>query len=112
MTTIWNTLGQMMVLVGDLLALVAAGAGLLALLGEQRHWSRPMMRQIWSNGIFGLLLGGIGLLAKLTAAGMKAEANGYIFALGNGVVAGLLVLGLLSMAGAYLLRRSRPHELE
>lgn len=108
MAIIWSTLGEMMVLVGDLLLLVAAGAGLLALIGERRQWDRRSMRQIWSNGIFAALLGGVGLVAKMTTAELVPEPNGYVFGLSNGVVGGLLLLALLLLGIAYWLRRQQP----
>ena len=108
MATIWNTLGEMMVLVGDLLALVAAGAGLLALLGEQRGWGAHVLRQIWSNSLFALLLGLVGLVAKSTTGGLADQVNGYVFGFSDTLVGALLLAALLLLAFAYWLRRQGP----
>ena len=95
MATLWNILAEMMVLVGDLLALVAAGAGVLAVAGEQREWSKYTLRQIWSNGIAATALSVVGLAAKLTSAEIAAAGNGYLFGLSDWVVAGLLLVALV-----------------
>mgnify|MGYP001088437365 CR=1 FL=1 len=106
MATLWNLLGEMMVLVGDLLALVAAGAGVLAMAGEQRGWNKYTLRQIWSNGIAATVLSVVGLAAKLTTDEMAAAGNGYLFGLSNWVIGGLLLVALAALAGAYLSRRA------
>lgn len=108
MATIWSALGEIMVLVGDLLALVAVAAGLLALIGQRQGWNRQSRRQIWSNGIFAVLLGGVGLVAKLTTPEMATEANGYLFGLSNGVVGGLLLVAVVFLGIAYWLQRQQP----
>lgn len=107
MATLWNLLVEMMVLVGDLLALVAAGAGGLALAGEQREWNKYTLRQIWSNGIAATVLSAVGLAAKLTTGEMAAAGNGYLFDLSNGVIAGLLLVALVTLTVAYLSRRAK-----
>lgn len=107
MATLWNILAEMMVLVGDLLALVAAGAGVLAVAGEQRAWNRYTLRQIWSNGIAATVLSVVGLVAKLTNGEMAAAGNGYLFGLSNWMVAGLLVVALVTLTVAYLSRRAK-----
>ena len=106
MATLWNILAEMMVLVGDLLALVAAGAGMLALAGEQRDWNRYTLRQIWSNGIAATVLSLIGLAAKLTSQEMAAEGNGYLFGVNNWVIGVLLSVALVTLSVAYLSRRA------
>lgn len=105
MATIWSLLGEMMVLVGDLLALVAAGAGLLAIIGERRGWSNHYLRQIWSNGIVATVLGAVGLVAKLTTTEIVAEPNGHFIGLSNGAAGGLLLVGAVLLSIAYWLRQ-------
>lgn len=101
MATIWSALAEMMVLVGDLLAVVAAGAGLLALVGVRRQWSRHNMRQIWSNGIVATVLVVVGLAAKVSSAERAAAANGYVFGFSNAVVGVLVTVGIALLGAAY-----------
>lgn len=107
METVSSILVEMMVLVGDLLALVGAGAGLLALIGEYRQWQAHTLRQIWSNGIAASVLVLTGLAAKLTSARFAQDTNGYLLGLSDQSVGILFVVGVFTLAAAYLVRRNR-----
>ena len=106
MATVLSILVEMMVLVGDLLALVAAGASLLALIGEYRQWQAQTLRQIWSNGLVATVLVLAGLAAKLASGEFAQEVNGYLLGFDDQVVGVLLLVALVASGAAYLVRRN------
>jgi hypothetical protein len=103
----WNLLGSILLLVGDLLALItlAVSAGLLW--ATLRGWKSPLVRQLWSNGLFGLLIGGLALLGKLLSDEPRA-ANGTA-GWSNSTIAVMLALaGLMLLASGLWRRRAAP----
>ncbi len=95
----WNLLGSILLLVGDVLAvitlLVSAGALVAALRRSHSQW----VRQLWSNALFGLALGGLALLGKLLSDEPQAPngAAGW----SNGAIAALLALAALMQLAAW-----------
>lgn len=102
----WNLLGSILLLVGDLLAvitlLVSAGALVAALRRSHSQW----VRQLWSNALFGLVIGGLALLGKLLSDEPQAlnGAAGW----SNGTITALLALAALMQLVAWLMNRRAP----
>ena len=103
----WNILGSILLLFGDVLAvitlLVSGGALVAALRRSHSQW----VQQLWSNALFGLVIGALALLGKLLSDEPQAPngAAGW----SNGTIAVLLALaGLMQLAAWLWNRRAAP----
>lgn len=99
----WNLLGSILLLVGDVLAVITLLVSGGALLATLRGWQSVWVRQLWSNAIAGLALGALALLGKLLSDAPQAPngAAGW----SNGTIAVLLALAGLMLLVAWARKR-------
>jgi hypothetical protein len=101
----WNLLGSILVLVGDLLAAITLLVSVGALLATLRGWQSVWVRQFWSNGLAGLLIGALALLGKLL--GDEPQALNGAAGWSNPTIAVMLAVAGMMLLAAWLWKR-RP----
>ena len=99
----WNFLGSILLLVGDLLAVITLLVSAGALWAAQRRSQSPWVRQLWSNALLGLAIGALALLGKLLSD--EAQAPNGAAGWSNTTIAALLALAALMQLAAWWLKR-------